>query len=411
LNSSAPLTMQAENLPQVAIIARLDQPGGVQSVVLSLIRGLNAHGIRPDLVWDVKPSQELLKAKGVNAGYQPVRFPVPSRLLDRVPITARYFLTIANTITNQQISHPYDFYFTFYNGFLVPAEVPHLRYLNGPPLLPQLDIASPGLRGLPFRFVRRLYQTVLRYRFPVYEFHRNSCYVINSNYTARLFEEAHGVSLPVIHPPIDLSGHRFTKEDITQRDTITFISRFVDYKRPEMILRLADCYPQHRFVLMGGVKPQNRAFYEDLQKQKPALGRKNVFFFDNPSDRKVKEELARTLIFVFPAINEHFGMATAEAIASGAIPYVHDSGGQREIVPLSQLRFSDDQFFDRFAGLLQLSQEQLNDIRFTLFDHVKQFSEEVFIKKILAVAELNGISNGMKFQSIENYQFGFPMDR
>lgn len=390
MSSSAPLTRPGNNHPRVAIIARLDQPGGVQSVVLSLIKGLNQHGIRPEMVWDVPPSSSLLEAKGVQAGFQPVHFPVPSHLLDQVPITVRYFLTLANTLTSRQVTQSFDFYFIFYNGFLVPGDVPHLRYLNGPPLLPQLDLARPGLRGLPFRFIRWVYQRMLFRRFPAYEFHRQSRYVINSDYTAQLFEEAHGVRLPVVHPPIDLTGRSFSAEDIHQRDTITFFSRFVDYKRPEMVLQLADCYPQYRFALMGGVKPQNRAFYEALRKQAVSMGLNNTFFFDNPSDRKVKEELARTRFYIFPAINEHFGMATAEAIASGAIPFVHDSGGQREVVPDPRLRFTDDQFFQQFSALLQRTPEQLNAIRFTLNEHGKQFSENVFIEKMLTLANLNG---------------------
>ncbi len=379
MNSFAP-----ESMPEkVAIVARLSQPGGVQSVVLSLIKGLNARGITPDLVWDVPPDPQMLGAKGVQAGFLPIRFPVPSRLLDRAPATVRYTLNVANMITDRQLSRPFDFYFIFNNGFLVTAGIPHIRYLSGPPLLPQLDLASPGLRGLPFRILRRVYRSVLRHRFPAYEFHRGSRYVINSYYTAQLFEEAHGVRLPVVHPPVDLSGRSFSADDLSRRDTITFFSRFVDYKRPELVLQLADCYPQQRFVLMGGVKPQNRAYYETLRQKA-----KNVFFFDNPSEEKVKEELARTRFYVFPAINEHFGMATAEAIGSGAIPFVHDSGGQREIVPDPRLRFTDGRFFDQFAALRQLASNELNAIRFSLREHIEQFSEDAFIEKMMTIAEI-----------------------
>jgi glycosyltransferase involved in cell wall biosynthesis len=239
---------------------------------------------------------------------------------------------------------------------------------------------------MPFRFFRWAYQTFLHNHFPAYEFHRDSRYVINSHYTAQLFEEAHGIQLPVIHPPIDLSGRSFSAEDLDQRDTITFFSRFVDYKRPEMVIDLARCYPQYRFILMGGVKPRNRRYFTSLQHEVQAD--KNISLYENPSDIKVKEELARTRFYIFPAINEHFGIATAEAIASGAIPFVHDSGGQREIVPNSRLRFSDGQFFDGFAGLLRFSPVQLNNIRFHLRDHVQQFSEEAFIRQMLSLAKL-----------------------
>jgi glycosyltransferase involved in cell wall biosynthesis len=56
-----------------------------------------------------------------------------------------------------------------------------------------------------------------------------------------------------------------------------------------------------------------------------------------------REELRRTLrrskVFLHVTNGEHFGVAVAEAMASGCIPIVHDSGGPREFVP-QHLRFN-----------------------------------------------------------------------
>ena len=369
---------------RVGIVQRLDLPGGVQSVALSIIKGLNARSIIPDIIWDVPPKREMLEEKGLLAGYQPMQFPVATRLLDRLPLTFRHMMRTANILYSHQLPHPYDFYFIFYNGFLVSDGTPHLRYLSGPPLIPQLETASPGLRGLPIRSFRWAYRRWLRQHLPTYEFHRDSHYVINSQFTARLFEEAHGVQLQIIYPPIDLSGRSFDPNDLPRRDTVTFFSRFVPSKRPEMVLELSALYPEDRFMMMGGVKSTNRDYFEGLRDKARRSGLRNVEFIGNPSDRQVREELARTLFFVFPAVNEHFGMATAEAIGSGALPFVHDSGGQREIVPDLRLRFTDDNFFERFSTLRQLPQEDLMAMRKSLRENVERFSEEAFIKKILA---------------------------
>jgi glycosyltransferase involved in cell wall biosynthesis len=383
LIKSAPATM-ADSPLRVGIFQRLDQPGGVQSVVLSLIKGLNQRQITPDILWDVPPSQRMLAEKGLQAGYCPVRLPISTRLIDRCPITVRHILRSGNMLRSDQIPEKYDFYYIFYNGFLVTDGTPHIRYLSGPPLLPQLDTAPDGLRGVPIRSFRWAYHKGLYRILPFYIFHRDSHYVINSHFTAELFEEAHGTRLPVVHPPIDLSGRDFSAEDLSQRDTITYFSRFVDYKRPEILLELATRYPEQRFLLMGGVKPENRAFYESLKQKLKTSGVKNTELLDNPSDERVRAELARTRFYVFPAINEHFGMATAEAIGSGAIPYVHDSGGQREIVPDTRLRFSDEEFYDKFSALLQLPEAELNHLRQGLRKHVQRFSEEAFIEKMLS---------------------------
>lgn len=370
--------------PRVGIVYRLNQPGGVQSVVLSLIKGLNARGITPDLIWDTAPSQKMLDEKGVRAGFQPVHFQMPSFLLDQAPITAAYILRTAQFFTTRDLPRSYQFYYIFFNGFMVLDGTPHVYYLSGPPLIRKLETIRPGVAGLPFRAMEMLYKTALRSRTPVYEYHRGSSYVINSEFTAQLFEEQHRVRLPVVHPPIDLSERSFTAEDLPRRDTITFFSRFVDFKRPEMFLKLAGLHPDRRFLMMGGVKPQNRPYFELLRQKANRAGISNIIFIANPSDAQVREELARTRIFVFPAVNEHFGMATAEAIGSGAIPYVHDSGGQREIVPDPRLRFNDREFFDKFDALLAMPEDLLNDIRFRLREHVAEFSEEAFIEKMLA---------------------------
>jgi glycosyltransferase involved in cell wall biosynthesis len=386
LNDSAlvlanPTEITAKAAPRVGVVYRLDQPGGVQSVVLSLIKGLNNRGIIPDVIWDTAPDQDLLEEKGVQAGFCPVNLPAPSFVMEMAPISARYILQAANVFTSQSIGKKYDFYYIFFNGFLVNDDTPHVRYLSGPPLLPQLEAVSPGLRGVPFRILRWMYHRLLRDKYPAYEYHRDSNYVINSEYTAGLFEQAHGVRLPVIPPPIDLSRYRFRDDDISTRETITYFSRFVDYKRPEMLLRLAEQYPQLRFVLMGGVKGEAREYYNKLVSQ--AAGLENVTLIDNPDTAEVSQELARTRFYVFPGVNEHFGMTTAEAISAGAVPYVHDSGGQREIVIDPRLRFTDEQFMQGFNALLQLSENELNEIRHVLSSHIQQYAEENFINRML----------------------------
>jgi glycosyltransferase involved in cell wall biosynthesis len=369
--------------PRVAIIYRLDHPGGVQSVVLSLIKGLNQRGIVPDLVWDTPPNTAMLAEKGVQAGFLPVRMPVPSQVLDRVPKTLRYILRLPDLITSDRLSREYDFLYIFYNGFIVTDGTPHIYYLSGPPLLPQLDSASPGIRGLPYRSLRWLYRSLLHRHFPVYDYHPQLNYVINSDFTAALFFETYGVRLPVVHPPIDITGRNFTSTDLQHRNTVTFFSRFVDYKRPEMVLALAQQFPQYRFVLMGGVKPQEKGYFETLRSRVTADGLANVNILANPSETKVRGELQRTRFYIFPAVKEHFGMTTVEAIASGAIPFVHDSGGQREIVPDARLRFSDPTFIEQFSRLITMPPDELNHIRQHLQDHIQGFSENVFIAKML----------------------------
>jgi glycosyltransferase involved in cell wall biosynthesis len=370
---------------RVAIVGRLDQPGGVQSVILSLIKGLNQIGIIPDLIWDKAPSRKIIDQKNVFVNYLPIRFTVSTQWLDFLPVTARYFLRTANLIRSSQLPIHYDFYYIFYNGFLVDQAVQHIRYLSGPPLLPQLDRYSPGMRGIPYRALRFIYRNYLSHRRPVYEYHSDSSYVINAQYTASLFEEAHGIQLPVVYPPISISPATEEIEDFSSRTLTTFFSRFARYKRPEMLFQLASEHRQMKFLLMGGVKPVEESYYKSLVHQVIQAQLSNIRFLPTPDDSVVKEELSHTRFYVFPAKNEHFGMATVEAISSGAIPFVHDSGGQREIVPDTRLRFTDQTFSEKFSFLTNLPVDELTEIRRNLRNHIQQYSEEIFIEKMLSL--------------------------
>lgn len=369
---------------RVAIVSQLNTRGGVQSCVFAIMRGLNQRGIIPDVVWDVEPNWELLQEEGVKAGFRPIHFTFSTPSLRGHLTSTRYWMRIANMVDGSTLRANYDFFYIFYNGFLVSPDMPHLRYLSGPPLLPQLFTVSPGLRGVPIRFLRWIYRSFLSKRWPVYDYHRGDHYVINSHFTAGLFKEAHGVSLPVIHPPINLSGRSFADDDLPQRDTITFFSRVSTYKRPEMVIELASRFKQYRCVIMGSVTPERQAFFNKLKELAQQCGRPDIIFLATPSNQRVLEELARTRFYVFPAVNEHFGMTTPEAIASGAIPFVHDTGGQREIVPDSRLRFTDNDFYSKFEALTRIPENELVVVRRMLANHVNQYSEERFIEHMMA---------------------------
>jgi glycosyltransferase involved in cell wall biosynthesis len=368
---------------KVAVVYRLDHPGGVQSVAFALIRGLNQFGITPHVLWDVPPDQELLKDKRVKVNYQPIRFLIPSPVIDRLPNSIRYLAWMFNCIKGEEQKNIYHFYYVFYNGFLLKASTPHLRYLSGPPLLPQLWKTPKGVRGWPVRGFSWFYRHWFRKKCPVYDYHRDNQYVINSRYTAELFQEAHGVNLPVIYPPIQMTGRAYEEDDLEKRDTVTFFSRIVDYKRPDLMLGLAERFPNNRYVIMGAVPEHRIPFLNQLKKEAENKNLQNVVFYANPSDEIVRDVLARTRFYIFPAQNEHFGMTTVEAIASGAIPFVHNSGGQKEIVHNAILRFDYAHFFDKFNELQQKNCSELKQLRIELSDHVQQFSEENAVGKML----------------------------
>jgi glycosyltransferase involved in cell wall biosynthesis len=386
------LNVEGKDERRVGIVVRLTEPGGVQYLAISLIRGLNARGIVPDVLWDLEPSRSLLEEAGVKAGFRRVWFPISTTTMDKMPVSFRYLALMIDAVNGEKFRDEYDFVYTVNQLFVFPPDFPHVYYLCGPPLLPQLDVPPAGIRGIPVAFFKWIYRTFWRKYRPIFDYQPGSTFVLVSHYIAKLFKEAHGVDLPVVHPPIILSGRDFDLGDLQRRDSLVFFSRIVYYKRPEMVLELARRHPQLRCVVMGGVQPHQRPYFEALKERAKADGL-DVVFLDNPSDQRVREELARTKFYVFPAVNEHFGMTTPEAIASGAIPFVHDSGGQVEIVNDERLRFEDATFIEKFAALASLPDEDLREIRRRLNVHIKSYSEDVFLAKMLSYFDAARVSD------------------
>jgi glycosyltransferase involved in cell wall biosynthesis len=365
---------------KVAIVTRLTNPGGVPSCALSLIRGLNARGITPDLVWDLPPSTHLLSEWGASAGCRIVPFPIPTLVVQRLPETLRYLAWVVNAVDGRRALAGYDFVYSFNQVYML-SSLRHLYYVSGPPLIPELDVPPPGIRGIPLQVFKWLYRKLLRRRAPIYDYLPQCKYVINSHYTATLFQRAHGVSLPVVHPPVRSLDHVADREP-AMRDTVLYFSRVVAYKRPHLMLDLARRRPDLRWVVMGGNEPHQHAYLQWLQDEARRRA-VSVEFKINPDEESVLSELLRARFYFFPAVNEHFGMTTPEAILHGAIPLVHNSGGQIEIVPDTRLRFEDPTLLETFDKLAALPDSELREIQSRMRAHVEQYSESSYREKML----------------------------
>jgi glycosyltransferase involved in cell wall biosynthesis len=369
---------------RVAIVCPLYERGGMQESVYALARGLNRRGIIPDVLWDVEPNWSLLANARANVKYRHIKFRIPTSVISKLPYSFRILARLLNAIDANTFLNDYGFFYSFHNGFIIPKDVQHVYHIATPPLTLDVSNRRSAIRHMPIKFFRWLYKNFLFKISPVHTIHKERNYTTNSEYSASFFQDEYGLNIPVIYPPIDFSGQHFTDNDLNTRDSLVFFSRIVDYKRPQLILDLAQRYPHLRCVIMGAVSQRRRAYYLWLHKRAEEMGIENVIFLPNPSIQKVREELGRAKFYVFPGINEHFGMTTVEAIIAGAIPFVHNSGGQKEIVIEESARFTDAEFFTKFDILLNIPDQELNDIRKRLLDHVSQFSEENFVSKLLS---------------------------
>lgn len=367
---------------KIAIIYDLTELGGVQTCVFSLIKGLNRRGITPTLFWDEPPSKPIIDSMGLKLDYSYLKLPIRSARLKKLPATVRYMIEPFDMFNISRIPKEFDFVYAFMPFVKIDQNRPHLFYLSGPPLLPQLEPSD-----IKFRIGKAFYKIFLERFYPAYIPQKNANYVINSRYTADMYLQAHQEKPEVVYPSNQLDFEEKTEFNLTQRKYTTFFSRIMKYKRPEMLFELAAKNPDREFVIMGGVSPKRENYLNELRNEAKSKELSNIRFVPNASNEEVDQILKQTLIYFFPAVNEHFGITTVEAILKGCIPLVHNSGGQIEIVPNQELRFDDDDFVEKYSRLISMSEYQLTDLMVTLERHIEKFSEGVYISKMLAFLE------------------------
>ncbi len=155
----------------------------------------------------------------------------------------------------------------------------------------------------------------------------------NSNYTKSWIEKywgKMGITNPiVVYPPVDLDPFWCNKPLNKRTKRVVYVGRFIPQKRHEILKKLATELPNIEFVSIGGLRDSEEKWFEQLSK-------------DLPINYKVKPnlpgpELIKTLqdspIYCHLMEGEHFGIAPMEALASGCLTLVHNSGGSGEFIP------------------------------------------------------------------------------
>lgn len=186
--------------------------------------------------------------------------------------------------------------------------------------------------------------------------------VCNSVFTKAHLDPHVGHRSIVIYPPVrtrDFKPKRKMKQVLS-------VGRFSSHYQAKKQQILIDVFRQclqkkqlsdWRLVLAGGLLKSDKNFFETLQKQSGGLP---VRLVPNAPYTALKELYAESSIYWHaagfgesdPALAEHFGISSVEAMAAGSIPIVYNGGGQSEIVE------------DGKSGFLWRTTDEL--IRFTL---------------------------------------------
>ena len=203
----------------------------------------------------------------------------------------------------------------------------------------------------------------------------------NSGFIAKKVHQVHGIQSRVVHPPVP-GG--FPETPWKERKVgFVGIGRFHPIKRWRAavnVLRRVRARGQDASLAIIGM-PDSIEESEWLR----SAARKHDWIslhIDVPRNEMVRI-VANHRYGIHPMEEEHFGIAVAELLRAGCIPFVHDSGGPPEIVGgHPELLFeTDDDAVGKISSVLDSGALQQRLLR-RLADRREAFSEERFMSAI-----------------------------
>src|SRR5256712_8752595 len=158
-----------------------------------------------------------------------------------------------------------------------------------------------------------------------------------------------------------------------RNNVVVTAARGVPEKNLELFWHVAKRCPNYEFVLLLTLDPRFVEYSRALQRASPMNGRVIV----NPDKEMYQETLARSKIYLHLMRGEHFGITVVESMSAGCVPVVHDSGGPKEIVGGSGLRWHKEDEISRLLAIADASYEAMSKLS---MERAKAFSREKFDK-------------------------------
>jgi glycosyltransferase involved in cell wall biosynthesis len=268
------------------------------------------------------------------------------------------------------------------------VHVPAIAQLH-PKVLPSLDISfRAGLEGL-WQGKVRPWMLVAGFSFERMKRNRT---MVNSDWTGRWFRGVYGGETVTIYPP---APGEFPEVAWQHReDAFVIIGRLNPDKRPDWSLRVLELvrrsFPALKLHIIGSTSN----FWDEVAYYKVLIplieaNASWVTLHENISRQEMQQLVARQRYGMHAMRDEHFGMAPAEMVLAGCIPFVHNSGGPPEIVGRDS-RLIYDSVEDAAQKILHVlrSPVEQTDIRGRLASRRDLYRSSTFMSAILNEVDL-----------------------
>jgi len=157
----------------------------------------------------------------------------------------------------------------------------------------------------------------------------------NSKWTAQIVKEVYGEMPHVLNPPIapNVEVVETPKPFEERKPQVVMLGRFSQEKRYVEVIGLAKDLvkeiPGFKLVICGSATSRSsRAYLDKVRETVRKLGLNHVVeLYPNAARKTILQLLDESMAFLHATINEHWGIAVAEALARGLPAVVHKSGG------------------------------------------------------------------------------------
>lgn len=176
----------------------------------------------------------------------------------------------------------------------------------------------------------------------------------NSAWTAGVVEEVYGTRPTVCHPPVDTVDGRPWADRV---DGVLVLGRIAPDKRTldafEVVDRLRDRGHDLSCHVVGSAPPSYRTYVRRVRRA--AAARPYATLETDVTRERVDEMLGRYRYGLNTKPREHFGMAVAEYVAAGMLPFAPAEGGQADVLAGDQRLLFDGigEAVDRLAAAIE----------------------------------------------------------
>jgi len=290
--------------------------GGAEKTVLTLARELGADIITTD--FDINAVKKL--------GYEDIKIISLGSTIKIAPLKQ---ISACLKFASCDFSSKYDV-FIFSNNwahFAARKHKPNLLYCQSTPVRVFYDLYDIYLRQQPF-YTSILFKTWVALHKKLYErFMGHICVIIaNSKSVQKKVKKYLNRSSKVIYPPVNVHNFRFERYG----DFWLSVNRLYPEKRVELQIEAFRQLPdEHLWIVGGFADADNSSTYaKKLKENLP----QNVKLLGSVTEQELIRLYAQCKAFIITSIDEPFGMAPVEAMASGKAVVGMREGGCLETI-------------------------------------------------------------------------------